>query len=209
MTNKNKVKGWVLGVILAFVTTGAYAGEGGKAAGNVSIHPYLNTDYSVISVSNLADKAASFSIKDAEGVRVYKEWVSKEGFAQKILDFSNLEDGEYKAILSVKGADEIVETFKIADHKLVYDKVEQVMSKEELKAFFNVVENTLFVSHISFGSSSFGISISDEIGDEIFEKGFEGNSTYSGKFDISTLPNGEYKVSINSSNKEYTYAFRK
>lgn len=209
MTNKNKVKGWVLGVILAFVTTGAYAGEGGKAAGNVSIHPYLNTDYSVISVSNLADKAASFSIKDAEGVRVYKEWVSKEGFAQKILDFSNLEDGEYKAILSVKGADEIVETFKIADHKLVYDKVEQVMSKEELKAFFNVVENTLFVSHISFGSSSFGISISDEIGDEIFEKGFEGNSTYSGKFDISALPNGEYKVSINSSNKEYTYAFRK
>lgn len=209
MKIKNNVRGWVLGVILAFAATTSYAGEGGKAIGNVSIHPYLNTDYSIISVSNLADKAASFSIKDAEGVSVYKEWVNKAGFEQKILDFSNLEDGDYTAVLRVKGAEEIIESFKVVDHKLVSDKVEQVISEEELRAFFNIVENTLFVSHISFGSSSFGISISDDIGEEIFEKGFEGNSTYSGKFDISALPNGDYKVSINSGNKEYTYAFRK
>ncbi|MGQ1786879.1 MULTISPECIES: hypothetical protein [unclassified Saccharicrinis] len=208
MKTTKMMKRWVLGVMLVFVTTATFAGEGGKAAGNVSILPYLDTDYSIVSLSNQADKAAIFSIKDAEGETVYKEWVNKAGFAQKILDFSNLEDGKYTAILKARGSEEISETFSIENHKLVSQK-EEIVSEEELRAFFNLVDNTLFVSHISFGSNTFGISISDALGDEVFEKGFDGNSTYSGKFDISALPNGEYKVSINSGNKEYSYAFRK
>ena len=206
MKTTNKMRRWVLGAMLIFVATATFAGEGNKPS--LSILPYLDTDYSVVSLSNNADKAAAFCIKDAEGVTVYKEWVNKEGFAQKILDFSNLEDGEYTAELKVKGAEAITETFSVADHKLVSEKTE-VMSQEELSAFFNIIDNMLYVSHISFGSNSFGISISDAVGEEVFEKGFEGNSTYSGKFDISALPNGEYKVSINSGNKEFSYAFKK
>ena len=198
----------VLGAMLIFVTTATFAGDGGKTTGNVSILPYLDTDYSIVSLSNQADKAAIFSIKDAQGEVVYKEWINKEGFAQKILDFSNLEDGEYTAALKARGAEQISETFSIEDHKLVSERA-KVVSEQELRAFFNLVDNMLYVSHISFGSNTFGISISDAIGDEIFEKGFDGNSTYSGKFDISALPTGEYKVSINSGNKEYSYAFSK
>ncbi|GAF05355.1 T9SS type A sorting domain-containing protein [Saccharicrinis fermentans] len=198
----------VLGAMLIFTATATFAGDGGKTTGNVSILPYLDTDYSIVSLSNQADKAAIFSINDAQGETVYKEWVNKEGFAQKILDFSNLEDGEYTAVLKARGAEKISKTFSVADHKLVSERT-QVVTEQELRAFFNLVDNMLYVSHISFGSNTFGISISDAIGDEIFEKGFDGNSTFSGKFDISALPTGEYKVSINSGNKEYSYAFSK
>ncbi len=202
------MKRLVFGMMLFFVATATFAGEGGKTAANVSVLPYLDTDYSIVSLSNPVNKVALFSIKDAEGFTVYKEWINKSGFAQKILDFSNLEDGEYSAVLKTKGVDEVSQKFEIVDHKLVAS-TKEVLTEEQLKAFFHLVDNMLYVSHISFGSNFFGISISDAIGEEIFEKGFVGNSTYSGKFDISELPNGEYVISINSGNKEYSYAFRK
>ncbi len=206
-TNKT-MKRWTLGVMLVFIASGVFAGEGGKAVGNLSVLPYLDTDYSVVSFANLADKSAKFSIVDVEGVTIYKEWVSKEGYSQKVLDFSNLKDGEYTAVLSAKGALDVSKTFEVKDHKLVSAK-QIVVTPEEVKAFFNIVENTLYVSHLSFGSNSFGISIDDAFGGEVYTNEFLGNKAYSGKFDISALPKGEYTVSINSGSKEYSYDFRK
>lgn len=206
-TNK-LIKGLGLGVMLVFISVAAFAGEGDKPTGNLSIHPYLDTEYSIISVSNLADKNAIFSIKDENGITVYKEWVNKAGIAQKILDFSKIDDGVYTATLKAKGQKEVLKTFIIEDHQLAGRKIAEPSAKN-VKTFFHLTDNTLTVSHIAFGSKSFEILISDAIGAEVFEKGYSGNSAFSGKFDVSSLPNGDYTVSVNSGNNEYNYAFRK
>lgn len=203
------VKRLTLGVMFVFAAaTASFAGEGEKVKSDICISPYLNTDYSVISLSNQSKKTATLRIVDAEGAVVYKEWVKKEGLAQKVLDFSNLEDGEYTAILKVKGEDDLTEMFSVVNHKLILENPKAV-TKEELKAFFNLVENTLFVSHITFGNSSFGISILDAVGQEVFEKDFANKLVYSGKFDVSALPNGQYTVNINSGSNKYSYDFNK
>jgi len=207
-TNK-LIKRLGLGVMLVLISAVAFAGEGDKPTGMVSIHKYLDTDFSIISVSNLADKNAIFSIKDENGSTVYKEWVNKAGIEQKILDFSRIDDGIYTAELKVKGHKEVSKTFIIQDHQLSSGKETNLSSSKQLKSFFYLTDNTLTVSHISFGSRSFDVSISDEIGDDIYLKSFSGNSTFSRKFDVSSLPCGDYTVSINSGNKEYSYAFRK
>ncbi|WP_066632894.1 hypothetical protein [Labilibacter marinus] len=208
MKTTNFVKRLALGVMFVFVLGSvAFAGEGEKGKSDMQIAPYLNTDYSVISLSNKTDKTAVFKIVDDNGEVYYKEWVKKDGLSQKVLDFAHAEDGTYRAILKVNGSDDLTETFIIKNHKLVTPK--QEVSEEELRAFFNLVENTLYVSHITFGSNSFGISIADSNREDVFVKSVEGNSTYSGKFDISALPIGQYTVSINSGDSKYSYEFQK
>lgn len=206
-TNK-LIKRLGLGVMLVFISAAAFAGEGDKPTGKVSIHPYLDTEFSIVSVSNLADKNAVFSIKDENGLIVYKEWVNKAGIEQKILDFSKIDDGVYTAALKAKGQKEVSKTFVIQNHQLS-SKKDVALSNNQLKSFFHLNNNTLIVSHISFGSKSFDVSISDAIGENLYAKSFSGNSTFSRKFDVSSLPSGDYTVSINSGNKECSYAFRK
>ncbi len=196
-------KGFALGVMFAL---GSVAVAQEVTPAEVAINPYLNTEYSILSVANPSEKAAKLEITDENGELVHKEWLSSKAFSQQILDFSELKDGRYTAKVSVKGEEIASSKFALADHQISDEKI---MSKEELKAFFRLNDNILYVSHIAFGANSFGISIEDAIGDEVFEKGFDGNSTYSGKFDISALPNGNYSVKINSGSKEYSYAFTK
>ncbi len=200
---RNFIKGIALGVMFAL---GSVAVAQEVAPAKVTVNPYLNTDYSVLSVANPTEKTAKFVITDGSGAVVHKEWLSNKAFSQKILDFSGLNDGRYTAKISVKGEEIASQKFAVANHQV---SDERIMSKEELKAFFRLNDNILYVSHIAFGANTFGISIEDAIGDQVFEKGFDGNSTYSGKFDISALPDGSYSVKINSGSKEYSYAFTK
>jgi len=207
MKKVSLIKGLALGVMFA-LTTVASAGNGEGENAKVSIAPYLNTNYSVLSVANSSDKTAFLTILDTNGEVLYKEWVSKGGLTQKILDFTYLEDGEYKVSVKIKGLEEIKETFIVKDKKISVKGKEVVVSAES-KAFVKLVDNILYVSHLSFGSPAFGISISTETNEEVFTKTIEGKETYSGKFDVSELPSGEYNVNINSGEKVFNYAFSK
>ena len=117
MKKVNTMKRWALGAMLIMIAATTFAGERNKGLGNLAIFPYLNTDYSVVSFSNLVNKNAKFYIKNAKGDVIYKDWVNKEGFYQKVLDFSNLENGEYTALLTTKGASDITKTFLVEDQK--------------------------------------------------------------------------------------------
>lgn len=194
------LRGVALGVMLTLVLSVS------AQESIVKVNKYLNSDYSVVSVANPDQKPARLVIKNDDGEVVMKKSIARAAFSQEILDLSNLNDGKYTAVLSNRNEELVKEEFALINNQ-VSDAT--IMSAEELKAFFRLNDNILYVSHIAFGANTFGISIEDAIGEEIFEKGFEGNSTYSGKFDISALPNGEYSVKINSGKKHYSYVFKK
>ncbi|WP_282036751.1 hypothetical protein [Saccharicrinis aurantiacus] len=198
------LKGIALGVMLAFGLVVSAQEEQQEAV--VKVFKYLDTDYSVVSVSNPTNKSACLIIKDQDGEVVVKKSISKDSYSQEILDLTNLNDGKYTAVLSTKDMEPVKENFALINNK-VTDAT--IMSAEELKAFFRLNDNILYVSHIAFGANNFGISIEDAIGDEVFEQGYEGNNTFSGKFDISALPNGDYSVKIKSGEEQYSYVFSK
>lgn len=210
MKNTNLFKGLALGVMFTLSTV-AFAGgekaEGTTTSGTISISPYLNTDYSIVSLNSSGAKNSLLTIKSSDGEVYYKEWISNTTFTQKVLDFSYLADGEYSITLSGKGNTTIKELFTVENKKIV-----SLNKKEEstgLTSFVNHVDNALFVSHIALGVNSFGVSIFDNNNDEVYSDIFAGNVSFSKKFDISKLPTGNYQVNINSNKMEYSYAFTK
>ncbi|WP_321296974.1 T9SS C-terminal target domain-containing protein [Marinifilum fragile] len=199
MKTKNvNLKGIVLGALLFLGASSAFA------TGNIKINQYLDTDLSIVSIINPTESVLKMKIYDREGNLYYSKKVNSATTDQKLFDFSYLEDGIYKIVLS--GADENVEKEFIIEGKKL-----KVTDAKELaeKTLFRSKDNDLFVSYLSFENTTFNLSITDELGNEVFEESYTSAPTFSKKFNVTALPEGEYKVRLVSNNKEYNYAFRK
>ncbi len=209
MKTRKFFKGIALGVMFALGVT-AFAGEGdGKTASPaVSIFPYLDTDYSVLSLNNLSEKSAVLTIEGTSGEIFHREVINKAGFTQKVLDFSYLADGTYSVNLKSKGTEYFSKPFIVENHKVVVNSDHAAVASNANTSFASVINNTLIVSYIPFGVKSVDVTISSNT-EEIFTETFTADKTFSKKFDISALPRGEYQVSINSEDKNYSYAFSK
>ncbi|RUT79179.1 DUF3244 domain-containing protein [Ancylomarina longa] len=199
MKRKNlNLKGIVLGVILFLGANAAFA------TGNIRINSYLDTDLSIVSIINPTQAPLRMNITDEAGNLYYSKKVSSATTAQKLFDFSYLEDGVYKIVLN--GNEENIEkSFEIVNNKLVAAKVE----KDTEKTMFRADANNLFITYLSFDNKDLNISITDEFGNEVFTKSYTSEPTFSKKFNVEALPEGDYKVRLISNNKEYNYAFSK
>jgi flagellar hook assembly protein FlgD len=199
MKRKNvNLKGVVVGVLLFLGASSAFA------TGNIKINTYLDTDLSIVSIINPTESELRMKIYDIEGNLYYTSKVSNTTTDQRLFDFSYLEDGEYKIVLS--GAkDNVEKSFTVLNRKL---KVEASNDPAE-KTLFRSENNSLFVSYLSFENRKFNLSISDANGNAVFEDSYTSTPTFSKKFNVEALPEGEYKVRLISNNKEYNYAFRK
>lgn len=197
MKTKN-LKGIVLGVILFLGTSSVFA------TGNIRINPYLNTEFSIVSIINPTESALKMKIYDNDGNLYYSKKVSSATTDQKLFDFSYLDNGTYKIVLS--GENETIEKeFKVEDNKLITENTKEVAEK----TLFRTEENSLFVTYLSFDNNNFNLSILDSFGNEVFEESYDSEPTFSKKFNVEALPKGEYKVRLISNAKEYNYAFRK
>ena len=197
MKTKN-LKGIVLGVILFLGASSAFA------TGNVRINPYLDTDLSVVSIINPTESTLRMKIYDAEGNLYYSKKISGETTDQKLFDFSYLEDGVYKIVLS-GNENNFEKEFEVENNKLISEKKEEITEK----TLFRSEKNNLFVTYLSFENKKINLSILDTFGNEIFEESYKSEPTFSKKFNVEALPKGEYKVRLISNDKEYNYAFRK
>lgn len=199
MRTKNvNLKGIVLGALLFLSTSSTFA------TGKIKINPYLDTDLSIISIINPTKSELRMKIYDKEGNLYYSKKVNSTTADQKIFDFSYLEDGIYKIVLS--GAEEKTEKeFIIEGKKLKVENNNEIAEK----TLFRSENNNLFVSYYSSENKAFRISIIDALGNEVFEESYTSAPTFSKKFNVTALPEGEYKVRLISNNKEYNYAFRK
>jgi hypothetical protein len=199
MKRKNiTLKGLVLGVALFLGASSAFA------TGNIRINPYLDTDFSIISVINPSESVVKMKIYDEAGNLYYSNKVSAEASAQKLFDFSYLEDGTYKIVLAGK-ENTIEKEFEVVDKKLV--NISENVASE--KTLFRADKDNLFVTYLSFNNTTFDITINDEFGNEVFNNSYDSEPTFSRKFNVEALPKGNYKVRLVSDNKEYDYAFSK
>ncbi|TRX72610.1 hypothetical protein [Carboxylicivirga sp. M1479] len=188
--------------VLALLSTGAF----GK--GKIFINSYLKTDYAVITARYDAAENFRLKIVDQDGSELYSSSrINGASSFQKLFDLSSLEDGEYTIELTSKN-EKSSEKFIITNHELI--KADSKESENEaLNAFFRVAENKLYVSHMNFDKAALSIKIDDKFGTEIYNSSLPTKDTYSGMFDLSKLPSGEYQVSLVSGNKEYSYGFDK
>lgn len=199
MKTKNvNLKGIVLGVILFLGASSAFA------TGNVRINPYLDTDLSIVSIINPSESALKMKIYDKEGNLYYSKKVSGETTDQKLFDFSYLEDGVYKIVLTGNKVN-VEKKFEIENNKLISEKQNEIAEK----TLFRSEDNNLFVTYLSFENKNFNLSILDSFGNEVFVESYNSEPTFSKKFNVEALPKGEYKVRLISNDKEYNYAFRK
>jgi len=173
----------------------------GFAQNEISILPYLKTDYSIVTVQNTTKDAIILSIVDeSSDETIYKTRVEEEGFSQRLFDLSNLEDGEYSIELSNKSK----ENFEIRNNKLHAESTSEYAAN---KTFFRLSKKSVYVTRFSFDEKPFSISIINNNGEELFEKIYEANKSFTGKYDISNLPNGEYNLILNSKTDQTQYAF--
>ena len=188
--------------VLALLSTGAYA------KGKIFINSYLKTDYAVITARFDAAETYRVKIINEEGEKLYSSSrINGAASFQKLFDLTSLEDGTYTIELTSKEA-KSTEKFTIKNKELI--KVEgSESSNEMLKAFFRVADEKLYVSHMNFDQSALSIRIDDKYGAEVYNSSLPAESTYSGMFDITNLPKGQYNVSLVSGNKKYSYEFNK
>jgi len=90
---KLKLRGLALTAALVLSLSSAFA------SGNVKINPYLNTDYSIVSVFNTSESNLKLKVYDENGYVFYSETITAETNTQKLFDLSYLADGNYSLVL--------------------------------------------------------------------------------------------------------------
>lgn len=188
--------------VLALLSTGAF----GK--GKIYISSYLKTDYAIITAQHGNSENYRVRIYDEAGSELYSSLrINGSSAFQKLFDLSTLEDGKYSIELKSK-KETSVEEFVIKGNRLA----SVVGSKEDsslLNAFFRVSDNKLYVSHMNFSNAGLQIRIGDEYGTDVYSSDLPSEGAYSGMFDVTNLPTGDYTVLLISGDKEYNYEFSK
>ena len=95
-----KLKGLSLVAALVLSLSSAFA------SGNVTITPYLNTEYSIVSVFNTSESNLKLKVYDEDGAVFYSETITAETTTQKLFDLSYLADGNYSVVLVGKNTRE-------------------------------------------------------------------------------------------------------
>ena len=109
---KLKLKGLALIAVLVSSLSSAFASD------TLHITPYLDTDYSIVSVFNTSGTNLKLNIYDKAGQILYSETIKAETNTQKLLDLSNLSDGDYELVLVGKNT-RIEEPFIVKTKTLI------------------------------------------------------------------------------------------
>lgn len=192
----------VLAVLLVSVVGPA------SAKGKITVYPYLDTNYALVSV--LSEEMVDFSveIKSENGEFVYSSGkVRSSDQFNKLFDFSKLSDGKYVAVLKGSGKTFLKDEFAVSGGKLVSEVSGKVA--EELAAKVWAKDDYVFVSYLNKAYDSFNMKVEDDRGNVLFESALPSDLTYSGKFDVSSLPSGTYYVSLVSGKNSSSYAINK
>lgn len=152
---------------------------------------------------NHVKKGQLLSIKDQDGTLVYSEKVSENGRLVKVLDLSNLENGNYNIELE-KDFRILVNPIKVENNKLVFD---ETLDKVVFKPVVRNKEDLLLISKLTFDNNPLQLSIyyEDEL---IYSESIKEKATIIKRaYRLEKEIEGTYKVVLNSNNRSYTHNF--
>lgn len=192
----------VLAVLMVAVVTPS------SAKGKITVSPYLDTNYALISALSQEMVDFSVEIKTSKGEFVYSSGkVGSSDQFNKLFDFSQLTDGEYVAVLKGSGKTFLKDEFTVSNGKLVAKVADK--EAEELAAKVWSKNDFIYVSYLNKSYDTYSMRVEDKRGNVLFESALPKDLTYSGKFDVSSLPSGTYYVSLVSGKNSNSYAIRK
>lgn len=180
-----------------------------SAKGKITVYPYLDTNYALVSAVNEELVDFSVEIKASNGDLVYSSGkVGSSANFNKLFDFSELSDGKYLAVLKSGSKTFLKDEFVVKGGKL---EIRKVASEKPagLAAKVWTKSDFLFVSYLNKSFDDYELKVKDNDGNVLFESSLPKELTYSGKFDVSALPSGTYYVSLVSGKNESSYAIRK
>lgn len=170
------------------------------ATGNlrVNILP-LTSDRAVVAISNDAQSKFQISIKDSRGGVVYfKETEGNMADYRKIYDFSNLETGDYKLVVSIDDV-KSERDFSIDHHKISVGKAKILEAP-----FFSYKNDILRLAYLNYTGEKTSLYIYSN-GELIYRKALENNFSVNEGLDLSKLSAGEYQVTLASGDETYDY----
>ncbi|WP_159517609.1 T9SS type A sorting domain-containing protein [Sunxiuqinia indica] len=174
------------------------------ATGNlrVNILP-LNEDRAVVAISNNVESKFQISIEDAQGDVVYfKETEGDVADYRKVYDFSKLETGNYKLIVSlddVKGEREFA---------INHGAIEVGKEKTLVAPVFSYNEDVLRIAFLNHEGENTSLYIYNE-GELVYTKALKNSFSVNEGLDLSRLKSGYYNIVLASGNETYDYSVSK
>lgn len=140
------------------------------------------------------------SIKDQNGITLYKELINETGTYKKGFDLTALPDGDYFFEVD-KDVEINTIPFSVKLNTVVFKKDEEVTV---FKPFVREENNVVYISKLSPDYESMKINIYGNINGDyelLYSDKFENLQTIEKAY---KLEKGNYKIVLNSNNKEYT-----
>ncbi|RCS26276.1 hypothetical protein DUT90_10925 [Polaribacter sp. WD7] len=144
----------------------------------------------------------ALTIKDENGITIYKQNIQETGDYSKIFDLTALKDGYYTT--------ELEKDFEIIVKKIKVEKGSVTLFDNSTTKIFKPVirndENLLLISRVSFTKQPLKVSLyyKDEL---ILSETLKGKELIERAYRLSQSEKGNYKVVISTDNRMYTEDF--
>ncbi|WP_299047305.1 hypothetical protein [uncultured Polaribacter sp.] len=144
----------------------------------------------------------ALTIKDENGITIYKQNIQETGDYSKIFDLTALKDGYYTT--------ELEKDFEIIVKKIKVEKGSVTLFDNSTTKIFKPVirndENLLLISRVSFTKQPLKVSLyyKDEL---ILSETLKGKELIERAYRLSQSEKGNYKIVISTDNRMYTEDF--
>ena len=176
----------------------------------VSMLTYANNEIKTVKEKDLKVTIVSFkkvklgsklSIKDVNGIVLYKESIIKSGDYSKGFDLTSLPNGDYIFELDTELKITII-PFNVVSNQVAFKKEEK---STVYKPFIRVKDARVYISRLSFEQDSieFKIYFEDNY-DLVLSEKFEKESQLNRIYDFSTAEKGNYVFVFKSKGRTFT-----
>ena len=169
---------------------------------NREVEPIKEKEPTVTSISFKKVKLGSkLSIKDTDGIVLYKESIVKTGEYSKGFDLTTLPNGDYYFELDSE-LEIVIIPFNVVSNQVVFKKEEK---STIFKPMVRVKDNIVFVSRVSYEESpiEYKIYYADNY-DLVLSEEAENQTHLKKIYDFSTAKKGNYLFVFKSNGRKFT-----
>ena len=163
----------------------------------------LSDENALIAVANENPAYFELSIQAENGDLVYyKESASEVSDLRQLINYSNLENGNYTLKAKVKDT-YVLRDFEISNKGMVVGE-----AKMKYSPYFDFNSGVLKLSYLNFDEENVKFKIYNE-GELVYENKLGKDFVISAGFDLSQLEKGKYEIELSSYKNQFSYHIEK